>query len=60
MKSIAETLGDVQLVFDFYYDYQKYFFDVPTKEHLLLINVLKIIKEEIFFSIASICKKEKT
>jgi len=51
MKSIADLLGDKQGLFEFYEEYLKYFYDEPTKEHLLLINCLKVIENnKVFFN----------
>jgi len=44
MKSIADLLGNQQQVFEFYDDYLKYFYEPPTKEHILLINCLRVIE----------------
>jgi len=50
MKSIADLLGDKRELFEFYEEYLKYFYEEPTKEHLLLINCLKVIKNnKVFF-----------
>lgn len=44
MKSIADLLGGYQAVFSFFREYEKYFYDDLTKEHILLINILKIVE----------------
>lgn len=46
MKTIIQVLGDVQPVFEFDFDYRFLFDDLPTEEHMLLINIFRIIFED--------------
>jgi len=46
MKSIADLSGNYQEVFSFFREYEKYFFDALTKEHILLINILKTVETD--------------
>lgn len=53
MKSIREILGDVQQVFKFDFDYRLVFYEEPTEEHLLLTNILRVLRPEKYVSIKS-------
>lgn len=46
MKTIIQVLGDIQQVFSFDFDYRFVFENEPTKEHIALLNILRIMKEE--------------
>jgi len=48
MKTIIQVLGDVQPVFEFDFDYRFLFEDLPTEEHMLLVNIFRIVFEDRF------------
>lgn len=48
MKTIIQVLGDVQPVFEFDFDYRFLFEELPTEEHMLLVNIFRVIFEDKF------------
>lgn len=46
MKTILQVLGDIQQVFSFDFDYRFVFESKPTKEHIALLNILRVMKED--------------
>lgn len=46
MKTIIQVLGDIQQVFSFDFDYRFVFEKEPTKEHIALLNILRVMKED--------------
>lgn len=48
MKSIKEVLGDIQQVFAFDFDYRLVFDEIPTTDHLALMNIFRVMKPETF------------
>jgi len=48
MKSIKEVLGDIQQVFAFDFDYRLIFDEIPTSDHLALMNIFRVMNPESF------------
>lgn len=48
MKSIKEVLGDIQQVFAFDFDYRLIFDEIPTSDHLALMNIFRVMNPELF------------
>lgn len=48
MKSIKEVLGDIQQVFAFDFDYRLIFDEIPTSDHLALMNIFRVMNPEVF------------
>lgn len=48
MKTMIHVLGDIQQLFSFDFDYRLLFDKTPTKEHIALLNIFRVMKEDKF------------